>query len=241
MPNRILREGILTSPRIAKLSWPAEVFYRRLHSVVDDYGRYHAHPMLLRAACYPLQLDKVSDSDIGKWMRETAEAALVRVYPAEDGKDYLELLDFRQQVRAAKSKFPPPTADATQMRSRCLADAEPLHTKTETESETKKTLSGKPDPVPVSAKKSGDSVRILEHLNRVSGKAFKPVAANLELIEARLREASVEDVLAVIDRQAAKWGSDEKMSEYLRPATLFNRKNFAQYDAGKLPQIQVDL
>lgn len=241
MPNRILREGILTSPRIAKLSWPAEVFYRRLHSVVDDYGRYHAHPMLLRAACYPLQLDKVSDSDIGKWMRETAEAALVRVYPAEDGKDYLELLDFRQQVRAAKSKFPPPTADAERMRSRCVADAEPLHTKTETESETKKTLSGKPDGAAVSAKKSGDSVRILEHLNRVSGKAFKPVAANLELIEARLREASVEDVLAVIDRQAAKWGSDEKMSEYLRPATLFNRKNFAQYDAGKLPQIQVDL
>lgn len=134
MPNRILREGILTSPRIAKLSWPAEVFYRRLHSVVDDYGRYHAHPMLLRAACYPLQLDKVSDSDIGKWMRETAEAALVRVYPAEDGKDYLELLDFRQQVRAAKSKFPPPMTDAQQMLSKCVADAQQVRTKTESES-----------------------------------------------------------------------------------------------------------
>src|SRR5690606_33624040 len=62
MPNRILREGILTSPRIAKLGWPEEVFYRRLMSVVDDFGRYYADPGLLRAACYPRQLNKVSDS-----------------------------------------------------------------------------------------------------------------------------------------------------------------------------------
>jgi hypothetical protein len=121
MPNRILREGILTSDRIARLSWPAEVFYRRLMSVVDDFGRYYANPTLIRAACYPLQLEIVSDSDIGKWTRETEEAALVRVYPAEDGKRYLELLDFRQQVRAKGSKFPSP---ATQMNSECVADAQ---------------------------------------------------------------------------------------------------------------------
>jgi hypothetical protein len=107
VPNRILREGILTSPRMIALSWAEEVFYRRLHSVVDDFGRYHADPMLLRAACYPRQLDKVSDSDIGKWTRATAEAGLVRVYEVA-GQQYLELLDFRQQKRALKSKFPAP-------------------------------------------------------------------------------------------------------------------------------------
>lgn len=123
MPNRILREGILTSPRIAKLGWPEEVFYRRLMSVVDDFGRYYADPGLLRAACYPRQLNKVSDSDIGKWLACVQKAALVRVYPAQDGERYLELLDFGQQVRAKKSKFPDPhstcVADATQP----LADA----------------------------------------------------------------------------------------------------------------------
>lgn len=116
MPNRILREGILTSPRIAKLGWPEEVFYRRLMSVVDDFGRYYADPGLLRAACYPRQLNKVSDSDIGKWLACVQKAALVRVYPAQDGERYLELLDFGQQVRAKKSKFPDP-------RSTCVADA----------------------------------------------------------------------------------------------------------------------
>lgn len=116
MPNRILRDGILTSPRVAKLVWGEEVFYRRLHSVVDDFGRYYADFGLLRAACYPRQLNKVSDSDIEKWLTACVIAALVRVYPAEDGERYLVVEDFKQQVRATKSKFPQPP-------DKCIADA----------------------------------------------------------------------------------------------------------------------
>lgn len=131
MPNRILREGILTSERVARLAWPEEVFYRRLMSAVDDFGRYYANPALLRAALYPLQIDKVSDSDIGKWLTACVNAALVRVYPASDGKRYLELIDFRQQVRAKDSRFPAfdhqapsvSAADAKQVRSKCAASA----------------------------------------------------------------------------------------------------------------------
>jgi hypothetical protein len=127
MPNRIIREGILTSPRMARLGWADEVFYRRLMSVVDDFGRYYADEGLLRAHLYPRQLSKVSDSDIGKWLRACVDAALVRVYPAKDGERYLELLDFRQQVRAKESKFPPMSseclADAAQVRSASEADA----------------------------------------------------------------------------------------------------------------------
>lgn len=116
MPNRILREGILTSERVNLLGWAEEVFYRRLMSVVDDFGRYHANAKLIRAACYPLALDKVSDADVEKWLLATEKAALISVYPAEDGKRYLELIDFRQQARAKASKFP-------QLHSRCVADA----------------------------------------------------------------------------------------------------------------------
>ena len=116
MPNRILREGILSSERVALLTWQEEVFYRRLMSVVDDFGRFHANPKLLRSACYPLHIDKVSDADIGKWLTSCVTAALVSVYPAPDGKRYLEMHDFRQQTRAKVSKYPP-------MQSTCAADA----------------------------------------------------------------------------------------------------------------------
>lgn len=108
MPNRIVREGILTSEPVNSCSWAAEVLYRRLMSVVDDFGRYYAKPGLIRAACYPLQLEKVSDSDIGKWLTECVNAGLVRVYPASDGKRYLEIQKFQQRTRALVSRFPPP-------------------------------------------------------------------------------------------------------------------------------------
>lgn len=128
MPNRIIREGILSSEAVCSLSWPEEVFYRRLLSVVDDYGLFYAQPKLLRAACYPLQIDKVSDSDIGKWLTSCVEAALVRVYPASDGKRYLQVMRFNQQVRAKTTKFPPPplegVADAVPLHSTCIADAQ---------------------------------------------------------------------------------------------------------------------
>lgn len=127
MPNRILREGILTSERFESLGWAEEVFYRRLMSVVDDFGRYYAKPALIRASCYPLLLNKVSDSDIEKWLTNCVNAALVRVYPALDGKRYLELLDFRQQVRATASKYPAfdssCVADAQQVIRNCTAPA----------------------------------------------------------------------------------------------------------------------
>lgn len=107
MPNRILREGILSSERVNALGWEAEVFYRRLMSVVDDYGRYTAHPALLRAALYPLKLETVSDACIARLLEEVRSAGLVNLYMVAD-KPYLELADFRQQVRAKVSKFPAP-------------------------------------------------------------------------------------------------------------------------------------
>lgn len=64
MPVRLVREGILTSESVDQLSDQAEIFYRRLMSVVDDFGLYHGNPKLLRAACYPLRLDRVSDADV---------------------------------------------------------------------------------------------------------------------------------------------------------------------------------
>lgn len=122
MPSRILREGILTSTRVDQLSSGAEIFYRRLMSVVDDYGRYHSHPTLLRAATFPLKMDKVTDDHVARWLAELVKAGLVREYEA-NGQKCLEYLYFRQQTRSA-SKFPAPCeANDKQMPSKCLATA----------------------------------------------------------------------------------------------------------------------
>lgn len=106
MPNRVLRDGILTSERVDVLSERAELFYRRLMSVVDDYGRFHANPTLLRSACFPLKVDSVKDDSIKKHLAEAAGAGLIVLYTV-GGKEYLEIQDFGQRVQS-KSKFPEP-------------------------------------------------------------------------------------------------------------------------------------
>jgi hypothetical protein len=141
MPDRIVRANILTSDLVNQLSWPAEVFYRRLMSVADDYGRFEGRISILRASLYPLKLNQVSEADIVKWKNECSEAGLISLYEVES-KEYLVILKFNQRLRAAKSKYPPPADTRGHPRaddSRCcqpLSNATESETETETESES---------------------------------------------------------------------------------------------------------
>lgn len=103
MPNRILREGILESEAVNALRPEVELFYRRLMSRVDDFGRYHANPSLLLAACYPLQLDRISRSDVSQMLAECGQ--LLDMYEVS-GKKYLQIKNFNQRTRS-ESRFPP--------------------------------------------------------------------------------------------------------------------------------------
>lgn len=111
MPNRYIREGIITSEAVCSLSWPAEVFYRRLLNKVDDFGRYTAHPALLRAALYPLQLEKVREADMPRHLAECETAGLMSVYRVES-KPYLALHKW-ERGRAAASHYPEPPKPLT--------------------------------------------------------------------------------------------------------------------------------
>lgn len=74
------------------------------------------------------------------------------------------------------------------------------------------------------------AVQILNFLNEKTGRNYQPVPANVDFIVNRLKDgATVEDCRQVIAKKAREWKGDEKMDEYLRPATLFNRTKFAQY------------
>jgi hypothetical protein len=98
---------MLTSERIDKLTGPAELFYRRLMSVVDDHGRFFANPKLLRSAAFPLKdSEQVPESCITAWLAECEAVDLVVVYEAK-GTRYVCLQDFGQRTYG-KSKFPDP-------------------------------------------------------------------------------------------------------------------------------------
>ena len=107
MASRMIRDGILTSRNVDRLSDAGEIFYRRLLSVVDDFGRYFADPAVLRAHLYPLRLDRMPETAIAALLREVSDANLVQVYE-DEGKAILQVRKFDQQIRIKRSKFPAP-------------------------------------------------------------------------------------------------------------------------------------
>lgn len=236
MSTRIIRDGILTSERVNALSERAELFYRRLMSVVDDYGRFSANLTLLRASCYPLKLDCIKEDSIKKHLAEAADAGLIVLYMVA-GKAYLEIQDFGQRIQS-KSKYPEPPDDnqgsqgtPVEERGSTVNHGEPRNkTALVVVEDEVKALSGSPDTPPREADGKADAREVLAYLNSKTGKAYRPVPANLDLITARIRDGtSVAQLKTVIDVKAAQWVSDRKMAQYLRPSTLFNRTKFEQY------------
>ena len=68
--------------------------------------------------------------------------------------------------------------------------------------------------------------RVVNYLNQKAGKNFKPTTPKTKrLIDARLKEKFTEnDFVRVIDNKACEWANNPKMSQYLRPETLFGTK-----------------
>jgi hypothetical protein len=109
MPNRYIRESAIESEAINSLSWEAEVFLRRLFNRVDDFGRHSASTQLLRAALFPLQLDRVSEKKTEAILSELESVGLLATYQV-DGKKYLQLAKW-EQGRAKKSRHPSPSSE----------------------------------------------------------------------------------------------------------------------------------
>ena len=101
----MLRDWTL-SDKINVLSPQAERFFVRLIMKADDYGCFYADSRILKAQLFPL-LEGVRDADISRWMAECQKPGLIVVYEAES-KKYLQIVDFKQRLDKARSKFPLP-------------------------------------------------------------------------------------------------------------------------------------
>jgi uncharacterized phage protein (TIGR02220 family) len=112
-------------------------------------------------------------------------------------------------------------------RHRNAGSVTPALLETETENRSPTTTSGRPDArLPF----KGQAREVLAFLNEKTGRHYQAVRANLEMIEARLKDgATIDELRAVVAKKCREWTGNEKMAPYLRPATLFNRTKFAQY------------
>lgn len=149
MPNRIIREGILDSEAINALSDDGEILYRRLMSIVDDFGRFEDKPELIRARCFPL---KLADWDLTRVSRALAEVSTPRADDSQpladdrqprapvsryevEGKRYLQINNFGQRERHSKYP-PPPNGGQPRADDRRTTDDRPPNSESESYSES---------------------------------------------------------------------------------------------------------
>lgn len=114
MPNRILKESVCTSITLDQLDADQERLFYRLMVQCDDFGRFYAHPGIVRGHCFPRKFDLTLEQ-LGGWLDALEQAGLIRRY-AVDGEAYLQMVtwDKHQQVRAKRSKFPGPDSKGAQ-------------------------------------------------------------------------------------------------------------------------------
>lgn len=106
MPNRVLRD-YTDSLRFDGISAEGERLFIRLLTKADDYGRFHADPRLVCAACFPLE-QSIEPKHAAKWLAELEERGLIVTYHAE-GKHCLAVINYGQRLRNSRVKFPQPT------------------------------------------------------------------------------------------------------------------------------------
>ena len=105
-----------------------------------------------------------------------------------------------------------------------------------TENTTESTTENKTPSCPVASQPDRDVLitdqakQVLVHLNHVTNSRYQVSTTSLQNIRARIGEGfTVEELSLVVDYCNAKWGDDLKMSDYLRPQTLFQPSKFPGY------------
>jgi hypothetical protein len=223
MPNRIVRENILSSEAVCSLKWDEEVFYRRLMSIVDDYGRFEGRPELIRTKCYPLQVDQVRVADITRWNAACVKAGLILNYSV-DGRQYIQILKFGQPLRS-KSKYPDPDHNCMQMISNDFIRKPITDTDSDTDSDTKKGC----------GEKEKLEVRFIRFWDKYPKKEGKDGAMKT-FIKIKPDDPLLDRMLNAIELQRVlkKWDLKENYQFIPLPQTWLNGKRWEDDHSGSL-------
>lgn len=114
MPNRIIKESLCSSEKIASLSDFEFRLWIGLITQADDAGRGDARPAIIKGRVFPLR-DRISIKDIDAALQVLAARGCVSLYTV-DGKPYFVFPGWvkHQRVRDCKPKFPePPENDSS--------------------------------------------------------------------------------------------------------------------------------
>ena len=160
MPNRIIKESITTSEKLASLSDFEFRLWIGLITQADDAGRGDARPAVIKGRVFPFR-ERLTVKDVGSSLRALADKGCVTLYEI-GGRPYFYFPNWskHQRVRDCKPKYPEPTEDSLRQvaadcgearQSAAIIQSNPIQSESESKSEYK-----------------GDSARALRKLRILS-------------------------------------------------------------------------
>lgn len=82
----------------------------------------------------------------------------------------------------------------------------------------------------MNTKKVNPKTEILDYLNDLTGRKYRPIKSNLSKVESLLKDGyTIEEIKEVIEVKVFEWLNNPKMSQHLNPTTLFRPSNFDKY------------
>lgn len=136
MPSRMIRDGILSSRRVAALGFRDRWLYVGVLLRADDFGLFEADPAILRGVVYPRDLGTVSERDCESGLGSIQQAGLVKFYTV-NGTRYGALWNFGQKLKRRRMSHPPPPGEIVAWMSAPESPAQENQNRTEPEPEEK--------------------------------------------------------------------------------------------------------
>ena len=145
MPNRIIKESITTSEKLASLSDFEFRLWIGLITQADDAGRGDARPAVIKGRVFPFR-ERLTVKDVGSSLRALADKGCVTLYEI-GGRPYFYFPNWskHQRVRDCKPRYPEPTDDSLRQvaadcgearQSAAIIQSNPIQSESESESES---------------------------------------------------------------------------------------------------------
>lgn len=238
MRARNIKPGFFKNEDLIDLPFEFRLLFQGLWCMADRKGRLEDRPKRIKFDVFP-----GDNVDVEEGLRLLSSKNFIVRYSINNN-NYIQIVKWKENQSPhnteKESVIPALTNESITKVERLETHSHPpeslimesLITESGIMNQERTTLSGKPDQTQlIKNKEFLETAReVVLFLNEKTGRNYEPKGVNLDMIVARLKEgATLKNCRQIIAKKSREWSIDEKMSMYLRPKTLFNKTNFAQY------------
>lgn len=225
---RNIKPSFFKNEQLVELPFEARLLFIGLWTLADREGRLEDRPKRIKMELFP-----ADNVDVEKQLQALVKMGFITRYVVS-GCQYIAIDNFTKHqtphIKEQASTIPAPDiSDANTV----AAPPDSLIPSLLNPEDVSGKAPDAPSPVRTNPMRQS-AIEVLTFLNEKAKRNYKPVDANIDPLLARFKEGFTPTVARqVVAKKVREWGTDEKMEQYLRPATLFNKTNFANY-AGEI-------